>query len=174
MRMNLPAGALLFALILAESGCGNKEDLPPPEAGPPVLRGRIGTYSLEEVPLKLSFAPASPFVRVPLLLAEASAPKGFRMKARLPLRGIRELRQVPGRTWTLEEGLLLTLPGEKEPRPLSELKVRMDLQSPPAGGPRVRCTLEGALFAPSGKEETFHLTLEGPLLILDGRFHGGK
>ena len=162
--------AAVLALILAEPGCGDKASVPGPEEKA-FLTGKIGGYDPGKVPLELSFAPSSPFVRVPLLLAEATTKEGFSLKARLPLRGIRRLDQVGGRTWTLEEGLLLTLPGEKEPRTLAEAKITVELLDPSPQRPRLRCRLEGALFAPDGKEEPFRLLLEGPPYILDGRLH---
>ncbi len=166
--------ALLAAFILAEPGCGDKAPAPSPGPEKAFLLGKIGNFHARRVPLDLSFAPKSPFVRVPLLLAEAAAPGGFRLRARIPLRGIRRLDQVKGRTWPLEEGLLVTLPGEEEPRTLAQARIRVKILDPGPGSPRVRCLLEGTLFAPSGKEEPFHLVLEGPLYLLDGRFHGGK
>ncbi len=174
MRARQWIPAVFAALILAEAGCGDKKSTAPSRPEKAFLQGEIGKLSIGKLPLDLSFAPSSPFVRVPLLLARASRKDGFRLQARLPLRGIRKLRQVKGRQWTLEEGLLLTLPGEKEPRTLEEAKVRVELLDPSPDRPRIRCLLEGGLFAPSGKEEPFRLVLEGPLLLLDGRFHGGR
>lgn len=174
MRARQLVPAAFAALILAETGCGNKEPAAPPRPEKAYLQGKIGKLILRKLPLDLSFAPSSPFVRVPLLLARASRPDGFRLQARLPLRGIRKLRQVEGREWTLEEGLLLTLPGEKEPRTLAEAKVQVKILEPSPDRPLVHCLLKGSLFAPSGKEEPFHLVMEGPLDLLDGQFHSGK
>ena len=165
--------ALVWALILAEAGCGNKPSSRSAPEGA-FLSGRIGDYDPGRVPLDLSFAPASPFVRVPLLLARASTKEGFRLEARLPLRGIRRLDQVPGRTWTLEEGLLLTLPKEKEPRTLAEARIQVEILDPHPRDLRLRCRIEGSLFSPSGREEPLRLVLEGPAYLLDGRIHSPR
>ena len=170
MKKNFLKLFFLLFLIFPQESCKHKPKEKHSNYDGIIIKVEIGKNTFENIPINIFFAPKSPFIRIPLFILETKENSYPKIKARIPLKGIKNINDLSGEKLKVGSNLFIKTNKNKNEITIIDIGLFIEFIDNKDSLKRIKCvfTGEGSI---EGDIIPIYILAEGPLLILDGRFH---